>query len=363
MSELLQDHPLPDAVQAVWLTVSVFDKFADAFAPLKSVTSPALLIIKLVQDYRSQRREFKEFGQHVEATMVALTAALHSAKSDVRETRKAVKHLEDILVEIYKTLERYNRKRYKFWFWLWDPKFLNEYQKQFDDAIKAFNLDMALSTRIHVKNIERFVGEIDEKLSRDIKKIALGKLPLTSTDAKFVDTEGCLENTRTALLKDILDWIKSGKVSQPAQVRLLADVAGSGKSTVAHTIARMCSETDCLAFNFFFDRKVAGKNICTSIITDMAHHLSTLDPELAYQISKMVDQGLTESLSGQFTSLILKPLQQVKLERPLAIVIDALDEGADAMTVPLYIYYFPITISFPRARAKVIYSENYYYSL
>ena len=62
------------------------------------------------------------------------------------------------------------------------------------------------------------------------------------------------------LLDNIMKQVTVRDVRGRAQVVLLVDVAGSGKTAVANTIAQLCHEQGILASSFFFDREVSGRN-------------------------------------------------------------------------------------------------------
>ncbi|KDQ10762.1 hypothetical protein BOTBODRAFT_75706, partial [Botryobasidium botryosum FD-172 SS1] len=72
--------------------------------------------------------------------------------------------------------------------------------------------------------------------------------------------QGCLSDTREALLEEIWQWIKCSDTSDGAKIFCLTGVAGSGKSAIAHTVARRCHEEGLLASSFFFSRDVAERN-------------------------------------------------------------------------------------------------------
>jgi len=48
----------------------------------------------------------------------------------------------------------------------------------------------------------------------------------------------CLRNTRKALIDDIIKWIHLAEESTGVRIFWLSDVAGTGKSAIAHTIAQ-----------------------------------------------------------------------------------------------------------------------------
>ncbi|KAF8227239.1 hypothetical protein L208DRAFT_1126284, partial [Tricholoma matsutake] len=61
----------------------------------------------------------------------------------------------------------------------------------------------------------------------------------------------CLEDTCEEVLRKISAWC-GGEINYP--VCWLEGPAGSGKSTIAHTITKQCDDHNWLAFSFFFSR-------------------------------------------------------------------------------------------------------------
>jgi hypothetical protein len=147
--------------------------------------------------------------------------------------------------------------------------------------------------------------------------------------ASWNPSRGCLSGTRTALLTEIFTWITNE--SSTTQLFWLADVAGAGKSSVAHSVAQWSHERNILASSFFFDREVAGRNNRQKLFSTIARDLANVDASLAQQISIEQDSSLpTAPIPRLFDELVLKPSLRISnLVRPVVIVVDALDEGYD----------------------------------
>lgn len=137
-----------------------------------------------------------------------------------------------------------------------------------------------------------------------------------------------MKGTRTALLNNVWTWITSD--SDTAKIYWLADVAGAGKSSVAHSIAEHCYKEKILASSFFFDREIAGRNSPQKLFSTIARDLASLSEDFAEQISLAVERDPslpTAPIPRQFEQLILTPSLRISETRPLVIIIDALDEG------------------------------------
>jgi hypothetical protein len=122
-------------------------------------------------------------------------------------------------------------------------------------------------------------------------------------------------------------------VREGAQVVLLVDVAGSGKTAVANTIAQLCHEQGILGSSFFFDREVSGRNGPEKLFSTIALDLAGSNKNFAEAIDLALEQQrslASAPLCRQFDELILKPFQQYPIDKPVVVVIDALDESYGA---------------------------------
>lgn len=138
----------------------------------------------------------------------------------------------------------------------------------------------------------------------------------------------CLPGTRTELLQQVKDW---GRSSDRC-IFWLSGMAGTGKSTIARTVARSLKEDGTLGASFFFkrgrgDRRSAAKFFPT-IVKQLAVHI----PQMITGIRRAIKDDpaiANKTLPEQFDKLMLQPLLAVDqgqaVSSPL-VVIDALDE-------------------------------------
>jgi hypothetical protein len=112
----------------------------------------------------------------------------------------------------------------------------------------------------------------------------------------------------------------------------LSGLAGTGKSTIARTVARKYYEQDCLGASFFFSRGGGDTGHASKFFTSIAVQLAHKSPSLKRRICEAIaDRGDVgdQSLRDQWHQLVLRPLS--KLERSssqscFVLVVDALDE-------------------------------------
>ncbi|KDQ07895.1 hypothetical protein BOTBODRAFT_38458 [Botryobasidium botryosum FD-172 SS1] len=191
--------------------------------------------------------------------------------------------------------------------------------------------------------IDECVKDVGRHADRAAQTAILDKLPYAE-GASWDPEKACLSNTREALLEEIWHWINTPSGTQAGgEIFCLTGVAGSGKSAIAHTIARRCHEEGILASSFFFSRDVEERSrpykFLSTFARDLARH-----PQIREQLSAALeaDQSLaTASLSRQFGPLVLEPCLQNPLQTSRTFVVDALDEGCTAELLKILCDEFP----------------------
>ncbi|KAF2812823.1 uncharacterized protein BDZ99DRAFT_555664, partial [Mytilinidion resinicola] len=138
----------------------------------------------------------------------------------------------------------------------------------------------------------------------------------------------CLPNTRIELLHHIQGWAKD-QSSKP--IFWLNGAAGTGKSTIARTVARAFAKQGQLGASFFFKRGEGERGNAKRFLTTIAAQMAVYVPEMRPGITKAIgtDPAIAnKALKNQFEQLILQPLSEVgeSAAPVLIIVIDALDE-------------------------------------
>ena len=97
----------------------------------------------------------------------------------------------------------------------------------------------------------------------------------------------CLQDTREELLKEISDWINNVDKGTP-RIFWLHGPAGTGKSSIAHTIAHQFQELERLGSCFCFDRSRLAERRHEKVFSMIAQDLANRDTSLRRQLTAVV---------------------------------------------------------------------------
>ncbi|KAH9240140.1 hypothetical protein K456DRAFT_1746028 [Colletotrichum gloeosporioides 23] len=179
-------------------------------------------------------------------------------------------------------------------------------------------------------------------LQREVKEDirSLPSTPGAAFDSYDNDSAGlCHPDTRQDLLRNILEWADD---PDGRCIFWLRGPAGTGKSTISKTVAKMFADRDQLAASFFFNRTREGRNTDKLFVTTIARQTAGRVPALKDIILGVInkDQDLPDkSLEFQLSKLILEPFNRIQRSGAtfptLILVVDALDEcGYKHRSVP-----------------------------
>lgn len=144
--------------------------------------------------------------------------------------------------------------------------------------------------------------------------------------------DACLPNTRVDLLREIYAWADG---IDERCVFWLRGLAGTGKSTIARTVARKYYDERRLGASFFFSRGHGDVSHAAKFVTSIAFQVASAIPACRQYICNAIIERKdisSQSLRDQWEQLVLRPLLQLKkISSPSSyvLVVDALDECND----------------------------------
>jgi hypothetical protein len=151
--------------------------------------------------------------------------------------------------------------------------------------------------------------------------------PVQEAIHDHTETPACLEGTRVDLLDSIKQWMTdpTGK-----QLYWLTGVAGTGKTTVAQSVAEIAKKLGILGATFLFSHASNERRDYKRVIPTLAYQLAR-DPRLRSGVVAAVnaDKAIAmTSTSIQARHLLFDVLQRLSSSPPpfMLIILDALDE-------------------------------------
>ena len=139
--------------------------------------------------------------------------------------------------------------------------------------------------------------------------------------------KGCLKGTRGTVLNAIEIWARD---FDRTSVYWLNGLAGTGKSTIAKTIAERLFADGQLGASFFCSRDFEDRRNLQLIFPTLATQLARKHTEFRSVLAPLIQSDpdiAYESLHDQMKKLIVQPLNESGIST--VIVIDALDECED----------------------------------
>ncbi|KAL5327994.1 hypothetical protein ACEPPN_005700 [Leptodophora sp. 'Broadleaf-Isolate-01'] len=200
-------------------------------------------------------------------------------------------------------------------------------------------------------------GPLHNHHSRDSPPVLLDSISDAAFNAASKQhSPSCLENTRRNLLEQVETWADS---NGEKRIYWLKGMAGTGKSTIALTVARKYAKFRRLGASFFFSRGGGDLASARKFVTTIAAQLASTSPELKKRIDDAVasnnrirDLGLYD----QWEKLVLGPMAKLGKDQfplPVVIVVDALDECDSEDDISLLIQCLAATTTVESVELRV----------
>lgn len=166
----------------------------------------------------------------------------------------------------------------------------------------------------------------------------------------------CLPDTRVDLRRVIYNWADG---QDERTIFWLNGLAGTGKSTIARTVARHYFDKQRLGASFFFSRGGGDVSHAGKFVTSIAVQLATSIPTLHQYVSGAVTEHsdiASRSLRDQWNELVLRPLSRLDgtgRQTLYILVVDALDECGDEDDIRIILHLLAEIRSLGKVRLRV----------
>ncbi|KAF7334743.1 WD-REPEATS-REGION domain-containing protein [Mycena sanguinolenta] len=160
-----------------------------------------------------------------------------------------------------------------------------------------------------INTIENFM------VNSDHVEQTLAKIKYISARYNASNTpEKCMEGTRIDIIQDIIAHLTAPYTSQ--RIVMLSGSAGTGKSTIAKTVASiLAEETHILAASFFFSQNYAERREIKGLPLTLAYQLADYNADFQNILIKFLDEDHTGILDSdpklQFQKLVVDLLAQI----------------------------------------------------
>ncbi|KAH6906307.1 hypothetical protein BKA70DRAFT_405771 [Coprinopsis sp. MPI-PUGE-AT-0042] len=141
----------------------------------------------------------------------------------------------------------------------------------------------------------------------------------------------CSKETREELISKMWDWITKGCGKESMLV--LTGLAGTGKSSLMHTMAEKAENAGLNSAAWFFGKCDHTRNSKQRLIATLAYQLGLRHPEFQGMLHATIQHDpsiLTKNVTQQFNALIIKPWKAISPPKQtipfFVLFIDALDE-------------------------------------
>jgi len=183
--------------------------------------------------------------------------------------------------------------------------------------------EACLSDPITTKNSFRSTATVFDILKGYLVEDALYNSETRATEHATI----CHPDTHTRVLQAIHAWINPTR----PPICWLSGPAGTGKSTICHTIAAELEQAERPAATFFFSRKKGAREDITKLIPTLAYQIAQqISSTQSYMRSVLLEDRtlLSQAIEHQFQRLIADPLINCQARDRCLIIIDGLDECA-----------------------------------
>ncbi|KAB5588584.1 Vegetative incompatibility protein HET-E-1 [Ceratobasidium theobromae] len=206
-----------------------------------------------------------------------------------------------------------------------------------EDVIGRYRRIEQLLHRIQIEaSMSTWVIANEQLANTRLGELAPAKLAsYNSKLSTSINRRTCTEDTRKGILADLNIWSDN---TDAKKVYWMDGMAGTGKTTIACTLASQLESRGQLAASFFCTRTSPECRDADRIVPTIAYQLARRSTAFKSALCQVLDKDPdigSQNIFTQFKRLLKEPLQEVKdkMGNNLVVVIDALDECTDPQIV------------------------------
>ncbi|CCA76463.1 hypothetical protein PIIN_10456, partial [Serendipita indica DSM 11827] len=315
---------------------------SDILAPLKAACRTTKSILELIQGVDHNQEDWTDLARRLEEYLSGIENQIDAFEKYPPEERdvdeafsQPLIHYVKLLEGIHEVVARCRHKRSRTGLGAFtaiskvkiDVEEIRKFNRNIEDHHRQLIEQLTLFSAYRVQTIERKITDAKAKVEMilsDVDASAILQLPMVSFVASSVH-HTCLQGTRQAVLETIWQWANDDMSQKP--IFWLCDIAGSGKSTVAMSVAQEWKAEGTLGGQFFFSLANSEASSTEKFCSTIARELAQQMPELAPHIADTVKRNpaiMRSSFPDQLRSLITTPLHHRQMS--VFLVIDAIDE-------------------------------------
>ncbi|GJN78683.1 hypothetical protein PLIIFM63780_002192 [Purpureocillium lilacinum] len=266
----------------------------------------------------------------------------------------SVRHSESELQAVYERLrptsarEIFTRLGLRTLRWPFQGKEVEKIMQNIARCTQAINLALQIDQTNILFDIDR--RTVLDRLESEVAKGA-------SFDSRAEEHHAtCLQETRVDMLQQISGWAHDPSAEA---VFWLNGMAGTGKSTIARTVARDLTRNHRLGASFFFKRGETDRASMSKFSPTLAVDLANNIPTIVSHVKDAMETCpgiLRKAAHEQFDKLVWQPLSMIASDpsSPIPVVVlDALDECENEKDIELMFRLLSRAAKGQPARLKV----------
>ncbi|KAJ7145668.1 hypothetical protein C8R44DRAFT_845105 [Mycena epipterygia] len=336
---------------------------------LSAALSGLILIVDIIQKTSQNAEDIEGLAKRVQSLKTVLSNASKETGSVSPAVTDRIRELSQILLEVSNQVRSRGSRNVilRALSSEEDGKWITGQIQTVSWALESFTADTILHIEFALDKHDRFMkgavhtmqarlGDVESRIEKmDTKQGVRDGFSRHAINASFSAKarETCTNDTRTDILAEIFRWADAGQ-SLPSEgssdpspeianghdkaIFWLNGLAGTGKTTIASTVANHCREQtpDMLGASFFCSRDDAECSNLQLIFTTISYQLALFNSAFKEQVSRVLQDNPDIGYAGapfQLEELIVKPLRSVRHTfPPCVVVLDALDECKDTQT-------------------------------